>query len=557
MEIVFNSFLPEEDELLESWIYRLAEANCIDFNELINMINHSDKKSKRFNLPTLLETISLETQCSKFINENTLIPFYSFFKTREVIDKMYRYYLQGKSNETNNKNPDSHSSTVFVCRECLKEDPFPYIHRMHNLPGIRVCPKHGTKLHICNDFFSNSVFTLGDELEVDDIEVEKEKASIATKILNSGVITNKNDVLKVLGVSDADIYFKRWEFNKIWQLINGKSRALDRIISELELDEKALTPIIPNQFKLLNGDGQIWKLKHKRCGNEFYSTPTSFASGYQCPFCDEQLSDDAFTKKVIESMYNAEYSYDSSSDVSTNNLIVKHKKCNHHSQFKLNKFLTGKCQCLCNRDEREEVYDIIDSWGDYSIHSYNNRLSPIVIRHNPCGAQFKFADISELKKPECICNQKKDYTSAEADQLIFENLGEEFELLSKQESYDKNDVIEYKHVPCGQVFYGRFSDFVYGAYCAECELLKNLDKLKSYVKERSNGRYEIVDDDLYHPGQLAIRDVVYSPNNFIFLKPSRIVHELSYSKYSTVLPIASKKSYLNPVYARLLNIDRS
>ena len=123
MEIVFNSFLPEEDELLESWIYRLAEANCIDFNELINMINHSDKKSKRFNLPTLLETISLETQCSKFINENTLITFYSFFKTREVIDKMYRYYLQGKSNETNNKNPDSHSSTVFAMSTATIENP--------------------------------------------------------------------------------------------------------------------------------------------------------------------------------------------------------------------------------------------------------------------------------------------------------------------------------------------------------------------------------------------------------------------------------------------------
>lgn len=557
MEIIFNSFLPQEDELLESWIYRLAEANCIDYYELIKLVNDSDNKTKRINIPRLLNMLSIGVACSTLINEHTLIPFYSFFKTPEEVDKMYRYYLYPETHEVNKVNPDiPKDAHVCVCKECCDKESFPYIHRMHNMPGISVCPKHGTLLYIAKDLFKKTIFEIGSRMPSEDDEEDTANAEYCRTILDSNIVVKRDAMLKTLGVSERDLYSKDWSMERVLYELKHRFSNVSELVDVLRAIHEKYPIMLNKQFKALSLDNGIWELEHSACKTIFYTTPTSFSDGYQCPICDSKMGETEFAKKIVNAKYNREYLYDRSSNIDEGRLVVIHKKCGRKSYFSLDRFLAGSCRCGCNVSDRRELETIIGGWGDFSIVEFRDRYSKIVVKDNKAGKKFTFDSMDKLENPTIHSYEKPLYTANEAKAKAWKFNGEEFVMIQEKDIFSEDEIIEYRHTPCGKVYKGRFSDFIWGGYCPECEVANDLGKLKKYVVERSEGRYRIVDDDLFHPGRVAIKDSFFG-EGFSYMKPSEIVHELAFSRKSPKLPIDAKGNSLNPVCADRIQLGTS
>ena len=557
MEIVFNSFLPEEDELLESWIYRLAQANCMDYYDMVKLINDNDENTKRINVPRLLDMPPIDIECSTLINEHTLIPFRSFFQTQEEVDKMYRYYLYPETHEINKVNPNIPQEThVCLCKECCNEDSFPYIHRMHNMPGVSVCPKHGAPLYIAKTVFKKTIFEIGAQMLSENTEGDTADSEYCRTILDSNIVVKRDAMLKTLGVSERDLYWKDWSKDRVLYELKHRYPNASELVNILRTSTHKYPMMLNKQFKELSFDDGIWKLKHRDCKTVFYTTPTSFSDDYQCPVCDSEMGETEFAEKVVNTKHDREYMYDHSSDVDEGKLVVIHKKCGKKSYFNLDRFLAGKCRCECNVSDKEELETIIEEWGDFSIVEFHNRYSKIVVEDNTTGKRFSFESMDKLEKPAIHSDEKPIYTANEAKAKAWKFNGEEFVMIHEKDIFSEDEIVEYRHIPCGKVYKERFSDFIWGGYCPECEVVKDLEKLKKYVIERSEGRYKIVDDDLLHPGRVAIKDVFFD-EGFKYMKPSEIVHELAFSRKSTQLPIDAKGNSLNPVYADRMQLGTS
>lgn len=157
-----------EDELLYSFIARYEVWNGItaDTVAMYNLYGKSHEFAF-FDLPVDLESFMVRTGISVdyLIHEATLFDYYSVFKSDETREAALRMICGNQINriryalgvKTNKITTPKYARFCPKCREEeLKKYGESYWHRMHQVTGILICPKHRCMLNNSRLLYSNN-----------------------------------------------------------------------------------------------------------------------------------------------------------------------------------------------------------------------------------------------------------------------------------------------------------------------------------------------------------------------------------------------------------------
>lgn len=152
-----------EDELLYSILarYRIHSGN-IGLKSALDDIYGDRNVTAVMDLPSHLDRIitnmpiDSKYSAEELIEKYTLYPFYTAFLPPESAEKIKEYMIGDKGGSIYNKVGLMASSISLnqyfkFCPQCIKEDMKRYgelyWHRIHQVPGVLVCPKHKEFLH--------------------------------------------------------------------------------------------------------------------------------------------------------------------------------------------------------------------------------------------------------------------------------------------------------------------------------------------------------------------------------------------------------------------------
>ncbi|MGM0881387.1 MAG: TnsD family Tn7-like transposition protein [Bacillota bacterium] len=159
MIAIFPSLYP--DEVLYSGIARYHQRTASkSFRETITDLFDDNVVCSTIDLPSHLEKLSknlaADIDAEYLINSHTLLPYYAPFLTKERYDRVRSFMKHGAHSG------EAHAivgllasrvqspSYLKYCHECFKADNGkygePYWHRVHQLPGVLICPHHGNYL---------------------------------------------------------------------------------------------------------------------------------------------------------------------------------------------------------------------------------------------------------------------------------------------------------------------------------------------------------------------------------------------------------------------------
>lgn len=150
--------IPYPDELLYSVMSRCCKHLGLDNMEGVQSYLFGSKAIKpTIELPNrinfLVETTLLHLMCEakQVVLEHTMFPYYAGFLGVEKRNKLLQAMLRDGPNKAfgqagNFVRQVPSSSNLRYCPECIENDiriyGEPYWHRIHQVPGIRVCPQH-------------------------------------------------------------------------------------------------------------------------------------------------------------------------------------------------------------------------------------------------------------------------------------------------------------------------------------------------------------------------------------------------------------------------------
>ena len=152
---------PYPDEILYSTLARY----CIRSGNIREIHNFEDLFGTRsctasLELPTHLDAlinnmpIGSKYNAEYFIYENTLFPFLTAFMPKERADKIIKTMRNGEGAVSYNRSgllSITLNQYFRFCPQCFKEDiesyGEPYWHRLHQVTGVYICPKHKIPLY--------------------------------------------------------------------------------------------------------------------------------------------------------------------------------------------------------------------------------------------------------------------------------------------------------------------------------------------------------------------------------------------------------------------------
>ena len=325
--IVLN---PYPDELLFSWLTRLANANCISF---------LDFYKKFFDNNTISNTISIESK-GNFLNfHNSLacnvpadelylqlstlsVESIAYTKSRQI--KLVQDIFQPTKNTS--KITSLFIRHVRFCEDCVKEDVEKYgefyIHRSHQISGVCVCHKHKTSLvqsKVKTKFDLKIIKERAERIDFDEsIEDAYTYANYVQKLLFANIQSNTNDISKIiidcLGMANRN---RTENKKKIADIL--KNENVDRLYSDLIWENgiipvdkliKIIQHIYPNPQDFLNAlpPYKLIIQKHcDKCDKDYYTTEKAIEYGWGCNYCDNDMNNFEFVKRVINNVGKNRY----------------------------------------------------------------------------------------------------------------------------------------------------------------------------------------------------------------------------------------------------------
>lgn len=205
---ISNVISPYPDELLHSWVIRLAKSNGISpqlFYEIYFKKGNNKHKTVPANIRDGFLTFHNALQCD-------VAPHKLYFSlTTMSLD--LSALTQNKQNNiaVDFFNNNTTHFGIFVptfktfntCHKCIKEDieiyGEAYLHRSHHISGVKVCHKHHEPLHIIENK-SNGIYGLcaGSKEFYRSFEQECEYSEFAHYLLQNHFQSNIDDIVNIL-----------------------------------------------------------------------------------------------------------------------------------------------------------------------------------------------------------------------------------------------------------------------------------------------------------------------------------------------------------------------
>lgn len=530
---------PFEDELMLSWLCRLAGRNVMSFRDL--MIFVYDKFSKNMDIQMPLQEIFKRIKpfmwpcanVSELFMRTTLYPFYAVSMLPEQQLK-YVYKYISDSNYILNKH--GNFGKLKVCPECLKEDYLSggcYMHRSHQLSGVNVCYKHGCSLlelskdKIMCSVEMKTIYDSNNFVEIGFLgsqEEEYQYAQAAHDLLNASLDTNIfefksviNRALKERGYEEGlksprvirefnqsvysfgkklpDDYFINISYTGIKmseKLLNFLLYIYNGDISLFINEVKAIRhdkPVVPDSLELLAPyDKPIKTYICKKCGEFFISNDWGIENGLGCPKCVK--SEAEFYEGFLKVMFGDEYELVEKVKNKNTPVKVKHNVCDEYLTVKPIDFVFNHKRCDCvNKISFKEAAARVAKVPCYELVSFKNASYKAVIRHSGgCGKTFECMLEDFTKSSFCRACERlyQDTFLNKVKDLV----GDEYTPVSLFET--RHRPVKIRHNVCGKEFEVSPGDFLQGNRCPYCAKYMTVKYFCDLVNDLTSGHYSVM-----------------------------------------------------------------
>lgn len=476
------------DELLYSWVCRLAKANCLSLYSFTRAYMNGNFKSdadvpydlkQGFN--AFYKNLNLNIDMSELFMKTTTFSYESIAMSQELQTKYITntFYISDAINTPMNYR----FTEINICPECVKMDRElfgnSYFHRAHQLRGVCTCHKHGTKLlkYIGKPGYAKD-FVIDNYKEVDDynINLTTEELDFTYNLMNANVHTNIQKIRnylnyrKILFISKADLNNK-YSLNTtdiVKDLYIISKGSIDTLRELVGLDDKC-NMFNKKEYELISGENNILKTyRHKKCENIFCVTEHGFKSGWECPYCIDLVPYQKRIETMINELGNGEYEVLSQFESMRRPIKIKHKNCGNTFSVLPREFINVGTRCKCNRIiQYKNVKEDVERSGKYKLIQYTKSEAPVIIQALECGHVFESKYRRFIKTPYCRICKPKNMTTEMFQHRISEITNNEYEAVG--EFVDKIHQITFRHKKCGYIFKRTPRYLIQNPHCPLCD----------------------------------------------------------------------------------------
>ena len=579
----------EEDELYSSWIIRLAQANLLPIIDFLNTYispNYAFDKFSYRNMDLRIPfeyyikalRVSHNFDAAKLFLETTTFTASAPFMSKEQRQR----YL----NTTFNVNrallplyPEPHGlgEGILICPECAKEElatkGYWYIHRAHNISGVKICYKHKCRLEIINTryaFLDTTALPQTEPMEYEDKALHLQYAQFAKDFLDAQIDCSIDSVRTLIlqgltentvpkmadgyrDIIDGDIaYFLKTQIKGVYvNEINAMATLMfmfhdvETLKKELqsissEPDDDFARQVRESEYELVSPyRHDIVRLRHKACGKTFCTSPYGFRIGWQCPACDTIDVQEKY-RELVDKVGEGEYSPVSDFSGMDKNIDLLHNVCGKTIRTRARSFLFEGVRCDCDwRIPIEVAEKKVREAGDFELVNFERADKPCKILHNKCGKTFTMYFHKFIASPRCrVCERKGHLSTRTTDDFIRDMqdlVGDEYELIGEYSGPRQR--VSIRHKVCGMISDYKPYAFLDGARCRNCNKQMTDAAFRKYVNEFSAGIY-VVEKERPSSNLYAIRNTVTEET--INLSKGKVLQELHRPTPSDFLPLDKK-----------------
>lgn len=584
----------EEDELLGSWIYRLARANLItDIDTFIRTyVRAAPYKRNYIKCNELEEFIpfykALDTKIPMsdlFLQTTCYAGIAPFISSGQQITRLNHAFRKTYHNTHISNVGQPLTAKLHWCEQCQQEElntkGFWYYHRAHQLPGVKVCHKHGSLLKVFTgwkgqEFNSDASFEISKANAP--TEIMQQYAVFFKKLLDLAPDGSYETIRKIIRLEIAKLpcFNSKSDFKEMQAEMAG--RGMDRMFTE-DLDtffNKSLlyrfAPTIENLASMslflfgsaeafvdrlhsfpcnefqerLEKDGyeligpyknNIVQLRHE-CGIEFCTTTEGFANGWSCPKCDSRKREQEILENLISYIDGGSYKPLLNYQGMNTKIEFLHTDCRKTtSMTPLDLLLSGKrCQCQAT-PRKQALIEKLNENSDFQLIQYADKHGHLTIRHLLCGQTFAVSYnyfISNMRCPHCESGVqagiKKRMSADHLRERIMAIVGDEYSLESTDVKSRKT--VKIRHNKCGFTQAYNPGAFLMGRRCSHCRSWVSIKKKEAMIPYLSNGEYEVL--SISKDSMCEIRNT--QSHQILKMQWEYIVQELIRPTPSPVLP---------------------
>lgn len=492
-----------DDELLYSWIHRIADVNGLSitiFSDAYLGTTNSRMGSLqpdiRSEFVELYDSMYTNESQSEFYIKSSLFSFEAMWMTSGQQTRYINNVFRKK--DKLNTPINMLFQKIHICPECCKEDVkahgVPYLHRSHHLSGVITCYKHknllmeyiGKRGHEC-DFHMADYATIGIDKSLNSLNAYTDYATDLFKShINTDIKTIKNAVYKRLKeqgysafgqYSDLKTDINSWEHKELLT-VSIEEFLKNKMISANYVTASEIIPLLMFLFPtvhelkehILVDEPLIINRKCTGCGRDYCTTIFNERIGYRCSYCDTKVPIQTRYKKCIETI-DAKY-------IPQDNLVsldkpipMYHESCNNIIKIKPRSFLFEGVRCPCqNIITVSDARKAIEAYKGFKLQKFTNTNEPVTIYSIKCGHEFDCRYHKFIKFPGCrICKPK--HMNAEIYAERIENLvGDEYTIVKG--FIDQTTKVALKHEICGITQEYKPVHFLEGQRCKPCTKLE-------------------------------------------------------------------------------------
>ena len=580
-----------EDELLYSYVLRLAEANVMPVQQFISTYMFSGLTGEQADrtldygsvnyIQTLAKNLGVDPV--DFFLKTTLYPGLAPLIPRNEQARYVNIAFRGRK-LLPNIITYIHSDVPAIkrCQLCWEEEEkeygFGWYHRVHQMPGVSVCHKHKTKLQAMRRV--NGKLIVRDSADEADEETQQDdwEYAVFAKEFLEAEFTIDGKTLRRLVRERIDSAFENSDRLRDSLVQKGLKKELNSVIgANYYVNPTAMLAVLFNCFHEVKNIPQyndesllltflmecskeyevlepyratIIKMRVKKTGEKFITTPRGFISGWR-EYSGDAIGEQEKYKQILKLETWGMYEPISPFKSMYGQVTVRHLLCGNQYSVRAKAILEegSNCKCLLgiteNRARDEVEYD-----GKYKLLSYNQDTKKLEIKAKKCGHDFKVSYRAWKKNRECRACAKENkrnaikkiitpeyYVTTETfKKRMSELTGDEYSLEESVKTV--LEPVKIRHNVCGTVFPVTPNMFTQGMRCT-CVKFPFGEEFLRYVAVRSCGRYTAERD---HGSHYKVTDT--RTGRTIILKKLVIVQELERPTPSPKLPLEEKGEYI-------------
>lgn len=387
------------DEMLMSWLSRIAEDNMLDIDTVMKEYLNQQSKFHGIDYNLLSRVLDCgENAAELFVRTGTYC-FEGLGDTARLQEQKLMSAGIAYNSDIEIVRTKGRQYNRF-CPECIKEDiekhGIAYIHRAHNLSGVTVCHRHGCGLYetsgIMPDGKARSVRLKGDM----DVAVKYAKACKA--LMDACLDLDVSDIGKFIGSKIEEKKISHWlgKYN-VSEYADFSGRLREGFYGLLKGDKTPMRVIV--SVLLYMYEGNISRLvsdleKLSACSRLGFVKRYIHRKGRK-PGSSEE-SDSMMTLGIDKARKRAEAKgYDLLEYKNTVSIAkFRCRKCNNVFEQNYSWFCSYDSPCpYCNEQERKDFEGRVRNLfgNEYTvIGSYINNHTDIKIRHNVCGMEHEY-----------------------------------------------------------------------------------------------------------------------------------------------------------------------